>query len=123
MKGCYQTVRCGVSVYACTNNHFAGHGTETVRLFQELWEDMPGPKAAVRKGGTPGRLKAYPDLPIGAAVPLEDFNAPFNTEPVLVPFLAHFGHFWLTVANAGISLKIKVHGPPRHQSPLTRPAN
>ena len=37
VKVCCQTVRRGVSVYAYANNHFAGHGPATVRLFQELW--------------------------------------------------------------------------------------
>jgi len=38
VKVCRQTVRRGVSVYAYANNHFAGHGPATVRLFEELWK-------------------------------------------------------------------------------------
>jgi hypothetical protein len=38
VKVCDQAVRRGVSVYAYANNHYAGHGPGTVRLFQELWE-------------------------------------------------------------------------------------
>jgi uncharacterized protein YecE (DUF72 family) len=37
MKVCDQAVRRGVQVYAFANNHYAGHGPATVRLFQELW--------------------------------------------------------------------------------------
>jgi uncharacterized protein YecE (DUF72 family) len=37
VKVCDQAVRRGVSVYAYANNHYAGHGPATVRLFQELW--------------------------------------------------------------------------------------
>jgi hypothetical protein len=53
----------------------------------------------------------------------QNFNTHFNTEPVLVPFLAYFGHFGPRVENAAISLKIKVLGLSRHQPSMIRPAN
>jgi len=39
VKVCDQAVRRGVQVYAYANNHYAGHGQATVRLFQELWQE------------------------------------------------------------------------------------
>jgi len=35
----------GVSVHAYANNHYAGHGPATVRLFEALWNDRPRTKA------------------------------------------------------------------------------
>jgi uncharacterized protein YecE (DUF72 family) len=39
VKVCDQAVRCGVEVCAFANNHYAGHGPATVRLFKELWRE------------------------------------------------------------------------------------
>ncbi len=36
-----QIVQRGVKVYVYANNHYAGHGPATVRLFQELWSAPP----------------------------------------------------------------------------------
>jgi uncharacterized protein YecE (DUF72 family) len=40
VKVCDQAVRSGVRVYAYANNHYAGHGPATVRMFQELWNNQ-----------------------------------------------------------------------------------
>ena len=39
-KVCYQVKSRGVTIFAYANNHYAGHGPATVRLFQELWNDQ-----------------------------------------------------------------------------------
>jgi uncharacterized protein YecE (DUF72 family) len=39
VKVCDQAVRRGVQVFAFANNHYAGHGPATVRLFEELWRE------------------------------------------------------------------------------------
>jgi uncharacterized protein YecE (DUF72 family) len=39
VKVCDQAVRRGVQVFAFANNHYAGHGPSTLRLFQELCEN------------------------------------------------------------------------------------
>ena len=35
---CYQIMKRGVLVYAYANNHYAGHGPDTVKLFWDVWE-------------------------------------------------------------------------------------
>jgi uncharacterized protein YecE (DUF72 family) len=37
VKYCHQIVRRGVKVYAYANNHYAGHGPATIKLFHDLW--------------------------------------------------------------------------------------
>jgi uncharacterized protein YecE (DUF72 family) len=37
VKYCHQIVRRGVRVYAYANNHYAGHGPATIKLFHDLW--------------------------------------------------------------------------------------
>jgi uncharacterized protein YecE (DUF72 family) len=32
--------RRGISVYAYANNHFAGHGPDTLRLFRSIWDEL-----------------------------------------------------------------------------------
>lgn len=35
---CRQIRKRGITIFAYANNHYAGHGPATVRMFQELWE-------------------------------------------------------------------------------------
>jgi uncharacterized protein YecE (DUF72 family) len=37
VKYCTQVVRRGVRIYAYANNHYAGHGPATVKMFSDLW--------------------------------------------------------------------------------------
>jgi uncharacterized protein YecE (DUF72 family) len=37
VKYCTQLVRRGVRIYAYANNHYAGHGPSTVKMFSRLW--------------------------------------------------------------------------------------
>jgi uncharacterized protein YecE (DUF72 family) len=37
VKYCTQVVRRGVRIYAYANNHYAGHGPTTVKMFANLW--------------------------------------------------------------------------------------
>jgi hypothetical protein len=38
---CYKISGRGVPIFAFANNHFAGNGPATVRVFQELWREHP----------------------------------------------------------------------------------
>jgi hypothetical protein len=39
----------GVPIFAYANNHYAGNGPATVRLFQELWNERPEPKTKAKR--------------------------------------------------------------------------
>jgi uncharacterized protein YecE (DUF72 family) len=43
---CDQTTKCGVTVYAYANNHYAGFGPATVELFHSLWRAKGLPEIA-----------------------------------------------------------------------------
>ena len=46
----------GVPIFAYANNHYAGNGPATVRLFQEFWNERPESKT--RPKG-PGNLPLF----------------------------------------------------------------
>jgi uncharacterized protein YecE (DUF72 family) len=42
----------GVPIFAFANNHYAGNGPATVRLFQELWKEHPEAKTRAKRPET-----------------------------------------------------------------------
>jgi len=56
MRQAVCTVKRGISIYACANNHFAGHAPATIAQFLKLWEaQQPLTK---RTGATPTATSA-----------------------------------------------------------------